>query len=111
VVPSNRIAPVTAHSIATINQLAPGRTPTCGMTSNAIALNSSGLGRTKGVIRPQKLAVKDQRVCVAQIRAADRNLLRNEPIFLANRLKKLVVKVHDESSALPLGWARKYMAC
>src|SRR5204863_189871 len=25
-VPSNRIAPVTAHSIATINQLAPGRT-------------------------------------------------------------------------------------
>src|ERR1700683_184646 len=25
VVPSNRIAPVTAHSIATINQLAPGR--------------------------------------------------------------------------------------
>jgi 5,10-methylenetetrahydromethanopterin reductase len=26
VVPSNRVAPVTAHSIATINQLAPGRT-------------------------------------------------------------------------------------
>jgi len=25
VVPSNRIAPVTAHSVATINQLAPGR--------------------------------------------------------------------------------------
>ena len=25
VVPSNRIAPVTAHSVATINQMAPGR--------------------------------------------------------------------------------------
>ena len=25
VVPSNRIAPVTAHAIATINQIAPGR--------------------------------------------------------------------------------------
>jgi len=65
VVPSNRIAPVTAHSIATINQLAPGRV--------ILGIGTGFTGRNMMGLPPVKLddLREHVRICRALLRGED----------------------------------------
>lgn len=77
-IPSNRIAPVTAHSIATINQLAPGRV--------ILTLGTGFTGRNTMGLPP--VPVKTLREHTQQIRA----LLRGEEVLFREGSRERAIR-------------------
>jgi alkanesulfonate monooxygenase SsuD/methylene tetrahydromethanopterin reductase-like flavin-dependent oxidoreductase (luciferase family) len=88
-VPSNRIAPVTAHSIATINQLAPGRT--------MLGIGTGFTGRNMMGLPPVRL--DDLREHVRICRA----LLRGEEVlYREGKRERWIRFMHPESGYINL---------